>query len=48
MNQEHGREKDLLKGHVGTSVGCWTEDGRDRVNRPLTAESHLSLDKDRV
>lgn len=28
MNQENRREKDLLKGHVRTSVGCWTEDWR--------------------
>lgn len=28
MNQENRREKDLLKGHVRTSVGCSTEDWR--------------------
>lgn len=49
MNQENRREKDLLKGHVRTSVGCWTEDWRDRVDRPLTecGQSLMSLDKDR-
>lgn len=48
MNQENRREKGSLKGRVRTPVGCGIEDWKDRLNDLwLSAESHLSLDKDR-